>query len=86
VPVTVANWAELMLGVVSVGLATVVAKVDAPVMVPLPLIVIGMAYPLFFYRRGYHNGSLLGVPCGLLSLRLRHFFCRKGHNRCGARL
>jgi hypothetical protein len=33
-----------MLGVVSVGLATGVASVDAPVMVPEPLIVIGMVY------------------------------------------
>lgn len=33
-----------MLGVVNVGLATVVASVDAPVIVPDPLIVIVMIY------------------------------------------
>jgi hypothetical protein len=33
-----------MLGVVSVGLTTVVASVDAPVIVPDPLIVIAMIY------------------------------------------
>ena len=46
VPDTVANCAELMLGVVNVGLATVVASVAAPVIVPDPSIVIGMVYPL----------------------------------------
>jgi hypothetical protein len=45
VPDTVANCAELMLGVVNVGLATVVASVAAPVMVPFPSMVIGMASP-----------------------------------------
>ena len=45
VPDTVANCAELMLGVVNVGLATVVASVAAPVMVPLPSMVIGMMCP-----------------------------------------
>jgi len=44
VPDTVANCAELMLGVVKVGLATVVARVDAPVIVPLPSMVIGIIY------------------------------------------
>ena len=34
-----------MLGVVKVGLATVVANVEAPVTVPLPLIVIVMFVP-----------------------------------------
>ena len=45
VPDTVANCAELMLGVVNVGLATVVASVAAPVMVPFPSMVIGMVTP-----------------------------------------
>jgi len=44
VPDTVANCAELMLGVVSVGLETVVARVDAPVIVPLPSIVIAIYF------------------------------------------
>jgi len=45
VPDTVANCAESMLGVVSVGLATVVANVEAPVIVPEPLIVIAIFVP-----------------------------------------
>ena len=52
-PETVANCAESMFGVVSVGLATVVASVDAPVMVPEPLIVIGMG--VLSAEDGYRN-------------------------------
>ena len=59
VPVTVATCAELMLGVVKVGLATVVASVDAPVMVPLPLIVIGIIYS---YKMLMEPASKVSVP------------------------